>query len=185
MEALHQGWIVMPSIEMKNKVALIGGSFDPVHLGHLMLFYSAYTLTMLTYYATFSEIIANDDDRVFLSNTKSICDVVYFSLSFALVPVFVSMGMNIRIVALLFLPLLLCVGQDYRYPAVYLLQPSLHMLAHLPEWYLLRFPSRNYPQKTYLYRLRICSVQSSSEQSLIKDLQVAFSFLPLFCCFVK
>ncbi|MBQ2259436.1 MAG: adenylyltransferase/cytidyltransferase family protein, partial [Spirochaetales bacterium] len=27
---------------MKNKVALIGGSFDPVHLGHLMLFHSAW-----------------------------------------------------------------------------------------------------------------------------------------------
>ncbi|MBO5770280.1 MAG: nicotinate (nicotinamide) nucleotide adenylyltransferase [Spirochaetales bacterium] len=32
----------MHSTEMKNKVALIGGSFDPVHLGHLMLFHSAW-----------------------------------------------------------------------------------------------------------------------------------------------
>ncbi len=71
----------------------------------LTIFYSAYTMTMLTYYATFSEIIANDKDRVFLSNVKSVCDVVYFSLSFALVPVFVNMGWNIRWVALLFLPL--------------------------------------------------------------------------------
>lgn len=38
----HQGWIMMQSTEMKNKVALIGGSFDPVHLGHLMLFHSAW-----------------------------------------------------------------------------------------------------------------------------------------------
>ena len=73
----------------------------------LGLFYCAYTLTMLTYYATFAELIDNDRDRVLLSNTKSICDVVYYSLSFALVPVFVSMGMNIRIVAILFLPLAL------------------------------------------------------------------------------
>ena len=73
----------------------------------LMLFYSAYTLTMLTYYATFSEIISNDRDRLFLSNTKSICDVVYFSMSFALVPVFVNMGVNIRYVALIFMPLAL------------------------------------------------------------------------------
>ena len=73
----------------------------------LGLFYGAYTLTMLTYYATFAELIDNDRDRVLLSNTKSICDVVYYSLSFALVPVFVSMGMNIRIVAVLFLPLAL------------------------------------------------------------------------------
>ena len=73
----------------------------------LMVFYSAYTLTMLCYYATFSEIIEKDTDRVFLSNTKSICDVVYFSMSFALVPVFVGMGVNIRGVALIFLPLCL------------------------------------------------------------------------------
>lgn len=73
----------------------------------LGLFYCAYTLTMLTYYATFAEIIENDRDRVLLSNTKSICDVVYYSLSFALVPVFVSMGVNIRAVALIFLPLAL------------------------------------------------------------------------------
>lgn len=33
---------MMQSTEMKNKVALIGGSFDPVHLGHLMLFHSAW-----------------------------------------------------------------------------------------------------------------------------------------------
>ena len=73
----------------------------------LMLFYSAYTLTMLTYYATFSEIISNDRDRLFLANTKSICDVVYFSMSFALVPVFVNLGINIRYVALIFMPLAL------------------------------------------------------------------------------
>ncbi len=71
----------------------------------LGIFYGAYTLTMLTYYATFAEIVDNEKDRLLLANTKSICDVVYFSVSFALVPVFVNMGMNIRIVALCFLPL--------------------------------------------------------------------------------
>lgn len=73
----------------------------------IALYYSAYTLTMLTYYATFSEIIDNEKDRGFLSTVKSVCDVVYMSLSFALVPVFVNMGLNIRIVALIFLPLTL------------------------------------------------------------------------------
>lgn len=71
----------------------------------LLIFYGSYTLTMLTYYATFSEIAEDDKSLLLLSNTKSICDVVYFSLSFALVPAFVSMGLNIRIVALLFIPL--------------------------------------------------------------------------------
>jgi Na+/melibiose symporter-like transporter len=73
----------------------------------LIVFYACYTLTMLTYYATFSEICRDESDTLFLSNAKSICDVVYFSLSFALVPVFVSCDVNIRIVALIFLPLVL------------------------------------------------------------------------------
>lgn len=71
----------------------------------LCTFYGAYTLTMITYYATFSEIAQNEQEISLLSNAKSVCDVVYFSLGFALVPAFVSMGMNIRIVALIFLPL--------------------------------------------------------------------------------
>ena len=73
----------------------------------LFIFYGCYTLTMLTYYATFAEVVENKDDIVLISNTKSICDVVYFSLGFALVPLFVSLGVNIRYVALIFLPLTL------------------------------------------------------------------------------
>ena len=68
-------------------------------------FYAFYTLTMLTYYATFSEVCKDEKDTIFLSNTKSIVDVVYYSLGFALLPVFISLGINIRIVALIFLPL--------------------------------------------------------------------------------
>jgi hypothetical protein len=60
---------------------------------------------MVTYYATYAEALKDEQDRVFVSNVKSICDVVYFSLSFALVPVFVGMGVNIRYVALIFMPL--------------------------------------------------------------------------------
>lgn len=73
----------------------------------LAVFYASYTLTMVTYYATFSEIVDNEHDRNFISTVKSICDVVYFSLNFALVPVFISMGINVRYVALMFLPLAL------------------------------------------------------------------------------
>ena len=71
----------------------------------LCAFYSFYTLTMLTFYATFSEVCETERDTVFISNAKSICDVVYFSLGYALIPVFISLGINIRIVALIFLPL--------------------------------------------------------------------------------
>ena len=75
----------------------------------LCIYYVTYTATMLTFYATFSEIVGNDRDRIVLSNVKSICDVVYFVLGYALIPAFVSMGMNIRIIALMFVPLSLTV----------------------------------------------------------------------------
>lgn len=73
----------------------------------LCIFYTFYTLTMLTFYATFPEVCATEEDTVFLSNIKSVCDVVYFILGYALIPVFISIGVNIRIIALIFLPLTL------------------------------------------------------------------------------
>ena len=87
---------------LQNKAGIVNTLW---FAGLLAVFYGAYTLTMVTYYATFAEVLKDERDRVFVSNVKSICDVVYFSLSFALVPVFVGLGINIRIVALFFLPL--------------------------------------------------------------------------------
>ena len=71
----------------------------------LSIFYAFYTLTMLTYYATFAEVTESEEDMVFLSNVKSVCDVIYFIFGYALLPVFISLGINIRIIALIFLPL--------------------------------------------------------------------------------
>ncbi len=71
----------------------------------LGLFYLFYTMTMLAYYATFSEVTETESDLLFLSNVKSVCDVIYFILGFALLPVFISLKMNIRTVALIFMPL--------------------------------------------------------------------------------
>ena len=73
----------------------------------LCLFYSFYTLTMVTYYATFSEIVDNEKDRMFLSNVKSVCDIVYFILGYALLPMLVKGHINISTVALIFLPMVL------------------------------------------------------------------------------
>lgn len=70
----------------------------------ICLFYAGYTLTLVTYYATFSEIVGNDDDRVLLSNYKTVFDVVYFVLGYALIPAFIG-NVNIRTIALCFAPL--------------------------------------------------------------------------------
>lgn len=71
----------------------------------LAIFYSFYTLTMVTYYATFSEITENDSDRVFLSNVKSGVDIIYFVLGYALIPALIGLA-NIRILALIVLVLM-------------------------------------------------------------------------------
>lgn len=71
----------------------------------LCLFYLFYTLTMITFYATFAEVTQNESDLVFLSSVKSVCDVIYFIFGYALLPVFVSLDINIRYIALIFLPL--------------------------------------------------------------------------------
>ena len=70
----------------------------------LSVFYAFYTLTMVTYYATFSEIVDNEQDRVTLSNFKTVFDVVFFVLGYALIPALIGSA-NIRIIALAFLPL--------------------------------------------------------------------------------
>ena len=78
---------------------------NTIYLGITLCgFYTFYTLTMVTYYATFSEIVDNDKDRVLISNFKSVFDVVYFVLGYALIPLMIG-SVNIRIIAFIFLPL--------------------------------------------------------------------------------
>lgn len=73
----------------------------------LALFFVFYTLTMGTYYATFSEVTDNERDRVRLSNYKTVFDIVYFLLGYGLIPLMISMRLNIRIIGYIFLPLAL------------------------------------------------------------------------------
>ncbi len=72
----------------------------------LCIFYVFYTLTMVTYYATFTEIVDNVDDRNFISNVKSVCDIVYFILGYVVVRAMLN-GMNIRLVSMIVLPIVL------------------------------------------------------------------------------
>lgn len=72
----------------------------------LCVFYSFYTLTMVTYYATFTEIVDSEEDRNFISNVKSVCDILYFILGYVVVSALLK-GLNIKVVALIVLPLVL------------------------------------------------------------------------------
>lgn len=70
----------------------------------LCIFYTFYTLTMVTYYATYTEILENEQQRSLVSNVKSVCDIVYFILGYVAVRALLN-GLNIRLVALMVLPL--------------------------------------------------------------------------------
>ena len=72
----------------------------------LALFYTFYTLTMLAYYATFSEVTVSAQDRVVLSNWKAGYDIVYFVLGYALIPILIG-NVNIRMITLMFVPCVL------------------------------------------------------------------------------
>ena len=70
----------------------------------LCIFYIAYTLTLVSYYATFTEIVDNERDRNFISNVKSVCDIMYFILGYVVVAMLLK-GLNIRWVSMIALPL--------------------------------------------------------------------------------
>ena len=72
----------------------------------LCVFYSFYTLTMVTYYATFTEIVDTQEERNFISNVKSVCDIVYFILGYVVVAMLLN-GLNIRVVSMVVLPMVL------------------------------------------------------------------------------
>lgn len=72
----------------------------------LCIFYTSYTLTMVTYYATFTEIVETEEQRSFISNVKSVCDIVYFILGYVVVSALLK-GFNIKTVSFIVLPLVL------------------------------------------------------------------------------
>ncbi|MGI6264440.1 MAG: MFS transporter [Acutalibacteraceae bacterium] len=70
----------------------------------LCVFYTSYTLTMVTYYATYTEIVDTQRERSTIANAKSVFDIVYYILGYVAVRALLN-GMNIRAVALIVLPL--------------------------------------------------------------------------------
>lgn len=73
----------------------------------LMIFFSAYTLVFVTYYGTYSEVTESSEDRIKLSNWKAFFDTIQYSIGYALIPVFISLKINIRMICLISLPLFL------------------------------------------------------------------------------
>ena len=71
----------------------------------LTVFVSFFTLAINALFGTYAEITANDDDRLFLTNVKAAFDTIQYSIAYALIPVFIGFGINIRQIGLYFAPL--------------------------------------------------------------------------------
>ncbi len=71
----------------------------------LFAFYISYVMTLVSYYATFSEITKDEKDFAILTKFKISIDAFSFLLAYTLVPIFISFGYTVRGVAFLALPL--------------------------------------------------------------------------------
>jgi len=56
----------------------------------LFVFFTGYTMTLITYYSTYAEITENEASRVRLGSWKSVWDTVGFSIGYALIPLIVG-----------------------------------------------------------------------------------------------
>ncbi|HOP10978.1 MAG TPA: MFS transporter [Oscillospiraceae bacterium] len=74
-----------------------------------VLFFTTYTMCLLAFYGSLSTVCKDEPQRVRVSSYKAFFDTVGYSLVYALVPVFLGTGVNIRSVALYALPLMLTI----------------------------------------------------------------------------
>ena len=75
----------------------------------LTVFVSFFTLAINALFGTYAEITAKDDDRLLLTNLKAAFDTIQYSIAYALIPVFIGFGINIRQIGLYFAPLSLTI----------------------------------------------------------------------------
>lgn len=73
----------------------------------LLIYYSSYTLSMITFFGSSSSICKDEAQRVRVGNFKSFFDTIGYCIVYALLPIFIGKGINIRTIALISLPLLL------------------------------------------------------------------------------
>lgn len=137
----------------------------------LCSFYTFYTLTMLTYYATFSEVCNSEKELTFLSNTKSVFDVVYMSLVYALFPVFVNvLGFNVRNVAVMFFPLVLTMLIPF-----FLLKENYEEQREVRTLTLGSALSTAFKNKTFIYWMFTSSITAIGLQLFLGGINELFS----------
>ncbi|MGN1452210.1 MAG: MFS transporter [Eubacteriales bacterium] len=75
----------------------------------LFLFFASYTLSLITFYGSLSSVCRDEAQRIRVGSFKSFFDTIGYCIVYALVPVFIGMGINIRTLVLFAAPLMLTI----------------------------------------------------------------------------
>ena len=73
----------------------------------LLIFFTGYTMSIITFYGSLSSMCENEAQRLRVSNFKSFFDTISYCVIYALVPVFIGKGINIRTLVYIGVPTML------------------------------------------------------------------------------
>ena len=157
--------------------------FNTVYYGVILcIFYSFYTLTMVNYYATFTEIVETERERNLMSNAKSVYDIIYFILGYVVVRMLLN-GLNIRIVALIVLPLSLTM----LIPLFMIKEPDLtkaEALEKTPRLSLFKSIAYTFKNRTFIMWMIAYSFMTFGVQLFLGGINEYFSYVHISMIFV-
>lgn len=85
-----------------------GSLFNTFYILLIVIIYYIFSAVWhLSYFSTFQDILADERQRVRLSSWKAVFDTIAYSVAYALLPLFISMGLNISQIVLYCIPLML------------------------------------------------------------------------------
>ena len=148
----------------------------------LVIFYSFYTLTMVNYYATFTEIVETERERNLLSNAKSVYDIVYFILGYVVIRMMLN-GMNIAVVALIVLPISLTM----LIPLFMIKEPDLRAgdaAEKTPRLSLVKSLAFTFKNRSFILWMVVYSFMTFGVQLFLAGINEYFSYVNMSMIFV-
>ena len=73
----------------------------------LLVFFTSYTLSLITFYGSLSSVCKDEKQRTRVGSFKSFFDTIGYCLVYALIPVFIGNGVNIKKLVMLATPIML------------------------------------------------------------------------------
>lgn len=73
----------------------------------LLIFFTAYTLSVITFHGSLSSVCKDDEQRMRVGSYKSFWETIGYCIAYALIPVFISKGVNIRTLVICASPIML------------------------------------------------------------------------------